>query len=73
MSKMVTRNLQRQLDQIGDKKKHEEAKMQENVQSRKVISIFNSDHHVSLVISRIDEKLVRYMISFIRREEQWDA
>jgi len=43
--------------------------MQENVHSKKVVSISNSDHHMSLVISRIEEKLVRYMVSFIRREE----
>jgi hypothetical protein len=55
---MVTRNLQRQLDQVGDKEKHEWAEMQENVHSKKVVSISKSDRHVSLVISRIEEKLV---------------
>ncbi len=58
MSRMVTRNLQRQLDQVGDKEKHEWAEMQENVHSKKVVSISKSDRHVSLVISRIEEKLV---------------
>jgi len=47
--------------------------MQENVHIKKVVSISNSVHHVSLVISKIEEKFVWYMVSFIRREEQWDA
>jgi hypothetical protein len=47
--------------------------MQENDHIKKVVSISNSVHHVSLVISRIEEKFVRYMVSFIRREEQCDA
>lgn len=59
MSRMVTRGLQRQLDQVVDRNEQVPTKMQEDVCSKKVASIPNNVHHVNPMIPRIGKQLTR--------------
>ncbi len=62
MSRMVIRNLQRQFNEIGDRKELKQDEMQVDACSKEVLSIHCNVHYVSIVISRTKQRHAWYKV-----------
>lgn len=62
MSRMVIRSLQRQFNEVGDRKELKQDEMQIDACSKEVLNIHCNVHCVSLVISRTKQRLTWYKV-----------
>jgi hypothetical protein len=68
MSKMVTRNLKRKLDQVGNRNEQVPCEMQKDVCcNRQVTSNPSNVHYVNLIILGIEEQPKTYKMLFVTK------